>query len=318
MSIFTQVPLAAQLLKQGLLVGIPTETVYGLGGNGLDASVVLEIFKAKGRPTFDPLILHVASLAAARKWVKEISPVAFQLGQTFWPGPLTLLLPKKDIVPDIVTSGSEWVGVRVPAHPVTLSLLTLLDFPLAAPSANPFGYISPTTAQHVMDQLGDKIAGVLEGGPSYVGIESTVVKVLEDKIEIYRPGAITAEQLTNLTGLSCIRMEDSEHPTAPGMLTSHYAPRKPLFLKTSNDRLWQKGEFWIRFQYPVAGVPAQAQRILAPDGKLETAARNLFAVLRELDANSEVKCIYAEGVPNTGLGVAINDKLKRASHQPES
>lgn len=222
---------AAILLKEGKLVAIPTETVYGLAANALDPHAVTQIFAAKKRPFFDPLIVHISGISEVEKYAVSIPGTALKLARALWPGPLTLLLPKKEIIPDIVTSGLDTVGLRVPAHPLTLALLKNLPFPLAAPSANPFGYISPTTAQHVADQLGDSISYILDGGPSTVGIESTIVGFEGEDIIVHRLGGTSLEALEEITGTEVqLRLNNSSHPVAPGQLTSHYAPQKPFML----------------------------------------------------------------------------------------
>lgn len=303
---------AADFLKSGEIVAIPTETVYGLAGNGLDKNVVLKIFNAKNRPHFDPLILHINSIDALNLYTKHIPEIAVKLAQKFWPGPLTLLLPKKDIVPDLVTSGLDTVAVRVPNHPLALQLLALLDFPLAAPSANPFGYISPTTAQHVYAQLQGKIPYILDGGPCGVGVESTIVGFENDKVIVYRLGGISIEDIEAVTGPVQARISSS-NPTAPGMLKSHYAPKKPLITGNVNALLnmfSDRKTGVITFCKPATGATEQIQ--LSPTADLNEAAKNLFAAMRYLD-NSNVDIILADIFPETGLGRAINDRLKRAA-----
>lgn len=308
----SDIEVIGELLKKDGICAIPTETVYGLAGNALKSEVVSRIFEIKNRPSFDPLILHVSSIDALQNWVFEIDSVAKKLMDSFWPGPLTILLPRNEKVPDIVCSGSEWAGFRIPNHSLTLKLLQALDFPLAAPSANPFGYISPTNSNHVMDQLGDKIDGILEGGQCAVGIESTVVRVVSHAVEILRPGAITAEQITSVTGLPIRWIASSEHPTAPGMLDVHYAPRKQMYLDSSGKQDSQNTA-WLRFSEFRTDVPFERQFILAPDAKLRTAAKNLFLLMRQLDNDKQFSTIIAELVPTQGLGLAINDKLRKAS-----
>lgn len=302
----------AEILRQDGICAIPTETVYGLAGNGLKPEVISRIFEIKNRPSFDPLILHVSSIEAVNQLVLDIPPPALQLMEAFWPGPLTILLPRNNKIPDILCSGSDWAGFRIPNHPHTLKLLQALDFPLAAPSANPFGYISPTQSNHVMDQLGNKIEGILEGGACTIGIESTVVRVKVQEVEILRPGAISAEEITSVTGLPVKWVASSDHPTAPGMLEMHYAPRKGMSLDS-----FGKGdsEFtaWLRFSTFRTDIPVERQLILAPDASLHTAARNLFAYMRQLDQDNRFTQIIAQLVPSQGIGVAINDKLRKAS-----
>jgi L-threonylcarbamoyladenylate synthase len=307
-----QVSKIAEILIQDGICAIPTETVYGLAGNALKPEVVSRIFEIKNRPTFDPLILHVSNLESILPLVLEVSNMAERFMQTCWPGPLTILLPRNNLVPDIVCSGSDWVGFRVPNHPLTLDLLKMLPFPLAAPSANPFGYISPTQSSHVMDQLGELIDGILEGGACKVGIESTVIRVMPDRVEILRAGAITPEQLSDISGLPIRWIHSSEHPTAPGMLDLHYAPHKRLCLDTPAS-VDSPQTAWMRFSTLRKDIPEDRQFILAPDFDLKTAARNLFALMRQLDQSTRFTQIIAELVPSHGLGIALNDKLRKAS-----
>lgn len=302
---------AAQLLRAGEVVAIPTETVYGLAANAFDEAAVLKVFEAKARPSFDPLIVHIGRKDELTRVVAELPPGAEALMETFWPGPLTLVLPKKPAVPDLVTSGLDTVGVRMPAHPLTRELLGSLDFPLAAPSANPFGYVSPTTAQHVADQLGDRIPYILDGGPCTVGVESTIVGWEENRWVLYRPGGIPVERIEAVIG----RVEPAlKHvlPAAPGMLESHYAPRKRVMVGDMDALLRRfagQRVGIISFREERSGHRCE---VLSEQGDLAEAARHLFAVLRELDA-SDCEVILAERFPDEGLGRAINDRLRRAS-----
>ncbi len=220
---------AAALLRGGGTVAIPTETVYGLAANAFDPEAVLRIFTTKQRPSFDPLIVHIGRRTDVQRVVKELPPGAERLMEAFWPGPLTLVLPKRAEVPDVVTSGLDTVGVRMPAHPLTLDLLHRLDLPLAAPSANPFGYVSPTTAQHVADQLGESIPYILDGGPCEVGVESTIIGWEHEGWKLYRPGGVAVEAIEQVIGRVGAAVKPVL-PVAPGMLESHYAPRKPVFV----------------------------------------------------------------------------------------
>jgi L-threonylcarbamoyladenylate synthase len=221
---------AAEILRKNELAAIPTETVYGLGGNALNRDAVVRIFEAKERPFFDPLIVHVASKEAAIELAKEVPEAAEKLMDAFWPGPLTLVLPKRDMIPDLVTSGLPTVGLRVPNQSLTLELLRTLDFPLAAPSANPFGYVSPTSAQHVHDQLGEKIPFILDGGETTVGVESTIVGFENDQPVVYRLGGLSVEEIEVIVGRVEVKVNASSDPKAPGMLKSHYAPKHKLYL----------------------------------------------------------------------------------------
>ncbi len=307
---------AKQLLTTGRLVAVPTETVYGLAGNALDPRAVASIYEVKNRPTFNPLITHTNSLEKVAHYVQYVPPLAQKLANAFWPGPLTLLLPKSPALPDIVTAGSDRVAVRVPQHPLTLSLLQQLDFPLAAPSANPFGYISPTNADHVQEQLGDKIGYILDGGSCSVGIESTILGIEDDAIVVYRLGGISVEELEKIHPKVQFNKHDAEEiPAAPGMLKSHYAPTKKVIIGNLIDLLPQYATQrvgLISFKNIFSQVPEEQQRILSGTGDLNEAAQRLFSALRQLD-KLPIDVILAELVPNYGLGRAINDRLMRAS-----
>ncbi|HEY1037879.1 MAG TPA: L-threonylcarbamoyladenylate synthase [Bacteroidia bacterium] len=306
----TDIDKAALLLQQGELVAIPTETVYGLAANALDTKAVIKIFEAKNRPFFDPLIIHVSSIKDIELYCTNIPAIATDLLKTFSPGPLTLLLDKKNNVPDLVTSGLPQVAVRIPNHPLTLKLLKQVQLPLAAPSANPFGYISPTSAKHVDQQLGDKINYILDGGECEIGVESTIAGFEGNKIIVYRLGGLAIEELEKF-GTVELRINHSSNPQAPGQLKSHYAPRKPLILGNVTELLLQhpgKKISVLSFHktYPVT------TKILSPKKDLREAAHNLFAYLRELD-ESDTELIIAEKFPGNFLGRAINDRLERAA-----
>lgn len=318
---------AAALLRQGELVAIPTETVYGLAANAYGADAVLRIFQAKDRPSFDPLIVHVRDRAQVDD-VAIVPPEAEELMERFWPGPLTLVLPKKPSIPDIVTSGLDTVGVRMPAHPMALELLRSLDFPLAAPSANPFGYVSPTTAQHVTDQLGGKIPYILDGGPCAVGVESTIIG-WEPHLTphtphltphtspwvLYRAGGIPVEALEAILGplvLAPLSPGKGLGVRAPGMIESHYAPRKPLLVGDVPALLREQAGKHCAVISFTAHHDAWRCETLSPSGDVSQAARKLFATIRALDAG-DADVILAEVFPNKGLGRAINDRLRRAA-----
>lgn len=308
----SDIDLAAGLLAQGKLVAIPTETVYGLAANALNADAVIRIFEAKNRPTFDPLIIHVASLEDAQKYALDIPPLAMQLASAFWPGPLTLVLPKRNIIPDVVTSGLDAVAIRVPAHPITLRLLEKIDFPLAAPSANPFGYVSPTEARHVEKQLGNKTDYILDGGACNVGIESTIVSFTDGVPKVLRLGGLPVDDIEEITGTLQLELSNNSNPAAPGQLDKHYAPLKPLYFGDIDKMIAennQKSIGIISYSKPYDGF---ANEILSASGDLHEATRNLFRAIRNLDA-SPVEVILAEPVPTHGLGAAINDRLRRAS-----
>lgn len=309
----TDLARAMLLLSSGEVVAIPTETVYGLAANAFDPDAVLRIFEVKQRPAFDPLIVHVHDREQVEQVVSAIPPEAEALMDRFWPGPLTLVLPKTPRVPDIVTSGLDTVGVRMPAHPMTLALMRSLDFPLAAPSANPFGYVSPTTARHVADQLGEKIPYVLDGGACAVGVESTIIGWEDGLPVLYRPGGLSLEAIEEVIG--AVRPQVKHVlPVAPGMIESHYAPRRPLVVGDVRALLDRYGDKRIGVLSFREHFDATRCETLSPSGDVNEAARNLFAAMRSLDA-SDVDRILAEVFPNEGLGRAINDRLRRAAAQ---
>ncbi len=305
---------AKMLLKQGQLVAIPTETVYGLAANALDKNAVIEIFNAKQRPSFDPLIVHIGNKSDVSLYARQIPTNAQKLMDTFWPGPLTVILPKQEIVPDEVTSGLETVGIRMPNHSLTLQLLNQLDFPLAAPSANPFGYISPTTPQHVFAQLQNKIPMILDGGSCEVGVESTIVGFEGELPVVYRLGGLTIEDIRNVCGDIKVEVNSSSDPKAPGMLNSHYAPLKPLKIIADDFNLSDSTNqaAIIVFGQFENSTNAQVYN-LSPTANYKEAASNLFSFLRMLDTDESVKEIFAFLLPSINLGLAINDRLNRAA-----
>ncbi len=308
--------IAAELLKSGKNVAIPTETVYGLAGNAFNPDAVIGIYEIKKRPLFNPLIAHIGNWEMAERLSSGIPEVLRQLALKFWPGPLTILLPKSDLVHDVVTAGSPNVAIRMPDHKITLELLQLLDFPLAAPSANTFGGISPTTALHVEQQLGNAIPYILDGGASSVGVESTIIRSNTDnKIEILRPGGISAEMLALQLGYRPDIITHSAIPVAPGMLKSHYAPVIPLIVGDITELLASyagKKVGILSFYKPFEHHSIIHSEQLSLNGELHEAARNLFAAMRRLEV-SGAEIILAENVPNHGIGIAINDRLSRAS-----
>jgi L-threonylcarbamoyladenylate synthase len=313
--ITTNVDEAADLLKQSEVVAIPTETVYGLAANAFDLSAVAKIFEAKNRPFFDPLIVHTYDIDAAREFVTHIDERLLELANHFWPGPLTLLLPKKAIIPDLVTSGLPHVGVRVPAKEVTLNLLKKLPFPLAAPSANPFGYVSPTTAMHVFHQLEKRIPLILDGGPCEVGLESTIVGIENNQVVVYRLGGLTIEQLEKIIGTVHLQTNKGDNPAAPGMLSAHYSPNKSIIIGSIEEEINAHIDAKvgiISFQKTYTKSNVVECITLSPEGNLQQAAQQLFGALRKLD-NSVVDLIITEQFPNEGLGKAINDRLQRAA-----
>lgn len=312
----TDIAVAADLLAQGKLVAIPTETVYGLAANALDAGAVTKIFTAKNRPQFNPLIVHCASAEQALSFAQNIPQEAKELAEKYWPGPLTLILQKKDIIPDIVTAGHEWVGLRVPQHPITLELLSTINFPLAAPSANPSGYVSPTTAEHVAEGLNGKIDYILNGGPCKVGVESTIISFSTNPPTLLRHGGIPLEKIkTVIPQLQISQQEQEDAPISPGQLASHYAPGKKVYLGNVHalaNKFSGQNIGSISLNTILPEIPEEQQILLSPSGSLEEAAQHIFAALRKLDA-LPVDLIIAELMPDEGLGRAINDRLRRAA-----
>lgn len=303
---------AKELLEAGELVAIPTETVYGLAGNALNITAVTRIFEVKNRPRFDPLIIHVPGIEKAADYVVDIPEKARTLAHKFWPGPLTLLLKKKAIIPDLVTSGLDTVGIRCPDHALTQQLLNILSFPLAAPSANPFGYVSPTRPEHVNEQLGNKIHYILDGGICNIGIESTIIGFENSLPVIFRTGGLSLEAIEDVIGKVYSQTYSVSDPKSPGQLASHYAPRKPVILGKIDQLLSQYSGQTIGVLSFQTDFHCTYQCILSPSGRLEEAAQNLFSGLRLLD-KMPVAVILAEPVPDIGLGKAINDRLRRAS-----
>ena len=307
---------AKQLLENGSLVAIPTETVYGLAANALLETAVLSIFETKQRPAFDPLIVHVANIGQVNRYADWQHPALKKLAEAFWPGPLTILLPKKDLVPDLVSSGLPQVAIRVPNHPLTIELLQQLPFPLAAPSANPFGYISPTTAAHVNRQLGQKIPYILDGGPCGIGLESTIVGMEANEIVVYRLGGLSLDAIEKIVGKVQVKQNLSSNPLAPGQLKSHYAPSKQLIIGDIGENLNKhKGKkiAVLSFAESFNATNIVLHLNLSPQGNLEEAALNLFKMLRLAD-ESNADIILTTLLPKKGLGLAINDRLIRAAN----
>jgi L-threonylcarbamoyladenylate synthase len=307
----TDISFARDLLKNGDLVAVPTETVYGLAGNALEPKSVARIFEVKNRPSFDPLIVHISDFQHLSKYVMHVPIQAERLAKEFWPGPLTLLLKKRTIIPDLVTSGLDTVGIRCPDHPLTQNLLRTIDFPLAAPSANPFGFVSPTTANHVTEQLGSKIKYILDGGPCTIGIESTIVGFENNKTVVHRLGGVSVEKLETIVG-DVEMASASPSPRAPGQLKSHYAPARKMFTADLDRAIGMIDLDRVALLSFQKDYNATHQVILSPTGSLTEAAKNLFGALRELD-KMPVELILAEFVPDEGIGRAINDRLRRAS-----
>lgn len=314
------IQIAADLLENDNVIAIPTETVYGLAGNALSISAVTKIYEIKNRPFTNPLIIHLPDTSNLSTYVKDIPTVALDLAEYFWPGPLTLLLPKTDIIPDIVTSGLPDVAVRIPNHPLAIQLLRKLSFPLAAPSANPYGYISPTNPEHVKRQLFGKIPYILDGGICAAGIESTIVGFENGIPVIYRVGAITPEAIKKVAGRVEIKIQSQTQPLSPGMSSTHYSPRTPLFLTNNIEALLKtlprSGTGILSFKNlnPFILIAENHQETLSSSCNLEEAAHNLYKALHRLDSLG-LERIIAERVPDTGLGIAINDRLSRATRK---
>lgn len=296
------------------VVGVPTETVYGLAANALNTEAVLKIYQAKNRPAFNPLIVHVGQVSDLELYTTAIPDLVYQLAEKFSPGPLTYLLPKNNIIPDLVTSGLDAVALRIPSHPMFQRLLKEINFPLAAPSANPFGYISPTAANHVYQGLSGKIPYIVDGGPSNIGLESTIISFLNDTPEILRFGGISPEAIEKVLGVKIkIPEKVAFKPLAPGMLKSHYAPSIPLYFGDLETlKPWCGPEVAV---ISLSGSPelTGTQYILSPENDLQEAASQLFQVLRAVDRPDIYSRILAVKFPDAGLGFAINDRLTRAS-----
>lgn len=297
---------AAATLAAGALVAFPTETVYGLGGDATDDTAVARIFEAKARPSFNPLISHVPDLEAAFA-LGDFDARARDVAEAFWPGPMTLVVQRRDKCPIslLASAGLDTIAIRVPAHPLAAELLRAVDRPIAAPSANPSGRVSPTTAEHVFTGLAGKVSIILDGGPCSVGLESTVLDLSGDRPAILRPGAVTAEMLEPLLGAVSIAGAGAKI-AAPGMLESHYAPALPVRLNAASA---DDGEVFLGFG-TITG-PADSETLSA-SGDLTEAAANLFALLRALDKPG-ASGIAVAPIPETGLGTAINDRLRRAA-----
>jgi L-threonylcarbamoyladenylate synthase len=303
---------AARRIRAGELVAFPTETVYGLGANALDARAVARVFAVKRRPAFDPLIVHVEDLAGLGRVAIDVPAEARALAERFWPGPLTLVLCKRPELPDLVTSGLATVGVRVPDHAAARALIAAAGVPLAAPSANPFGYVSPTTAAHVADQLGDDVALILDGGPCRVGLESTVLTLLDGDARILRPGGVTREELEQALGRPVALAPSTDRPQAPGQLTRHYATRTPLVIQSAAALLPPGARAGLLARTAAPQGRFAAIETLAPDGDVRTAAAHLFAALRRLDS-AGLDLLVAEPWDEEGLGGAIMDRLRRCA-----
>jgi len=306
---------ASHLLKNGELVAIPTETVYGLAANGLNSEACTEIFKVKNRPFFDPLILHIGNKDDLNALVNEIPEHYIPLINKFWPGPLTLVFNKSEIVPDIVCSGGNTVAIRMPSHPLTLKLLKSIDFPLAAPSANPFKYVSPTNPVHVKDQLNGKISYILDGGDCEVGLESTIVKSDDGILTILRVGGISVESLMEFNPNIRLSIKPQDNPIAPGQLEHHYSPHCKLEIINNTAELFDSYDAIISvipLKLPIDMNLRHKIILLSKSGDLSEAAQNLFKELRNIDIHGYSNVGILLG-PEEGLGRAINDRLTRAA-----
>lgn len=304
----------ADYLRHGEVIGLPTETVYGLGGNALSEAAVRKIFEVKGRPLIDPLIVHFHSLASAAKHA-DFNVAAREMAGRFWPGALTLVLPKRPSIPDIVTAGLPSVAIRVPGHPVFRSLLKSLDFPLAAPSANPFGYVSPTRAEHVQATLGHRIPAVLDGGACQHGVESTIVDLRDPKQpKVLRPGPISAEELGIHAPATNKKTIDHKAQTAPGMLTQHYSPRTliQLFAHGGKPEDPAPTAAVLYNTKPIDGELANNQFWLSESDDPVEVAHNLFMLIQKLDVGNYT-VLHVERAKDEGIGIAVNDRLTRAA-----
>lgn len=320
MLIGNNIPYAIELLNSNKLVAIPTETVYGLAANAFNENAVLNIYKTKNRPQFNPLIIHSNCIERFEEWGLSIPKDVILLAHHFWPGPITFIIPANHKIPEIVTAGSGAVAIRVPNHTITLELLSKLNFPLAAPSANPSGFISPTSALHVEQQLGNKIDYILDGGICKVGVESTIISFLENEPKILRFGGLAIEAIEEVLNKKLVTGSSNDKIVAPGMLSKHYAPVHPLQIVenlSESLQLFDKNRVGvISFSDSFANVPTAHQFVLSKSEDLNEAASNLFAAMRQVD-ELDIAIILTEIFPNIGLGYAINDRLKRASIQSD-
>lgn len=307
---------AVEELNRNNIIGFPTETVYGLAGNAYETEAINKIFEVKKRPTFNPLIVHIKSISDLEKVACDIPPIAYELANAFWPGPLTLILKKQPHIPDLVTANQDTVAVRVPNHPVALELLHKLEYPLVAPSANPFKRISPTQAVHVEDYFGNQIGLVLDGGTCNSGIESTIVGFNNNKVEVYRLGALAMEEIEKYSENVVVLNKKRKQPIAPGMLLKHYAPKTDFILTRNiqNELEWfsDKNIGLLLFNKTEASLEEKYQFVLSPESDLKIAASKLYDALHQLD-KMNLDIIIAERFPEYGLGLSINDRLERAA-----
>jgi len=303
---------ASEILNAGGLVAIPTETVYGLAANAYNDDSVVKVFDAKNRPSFDPLITHISHKNILESLTTSIPTKAQELIDNFWPGPLTLVLPKSDKISNLISSGLNTAAFRMPKHPLLHELLEILDFPVVAPSANPFGYVSPTSATHVNQQLGDKIDYILDGGESKIGLESTIISFDDGQPTILRLGGLSVEDIEAVIGEVKVNIGSSSKPSAPGMLTNHYSPSKKVILGNIEDLIEKYDSSKIGVLSYNKSFERYPNFVLSKGANLEEAAVKLFSALRWFD-DQDIDIIITEKVPDIGLGRAINDRLKRAS-----
>lgn len=310
---WTSVSEAARLLKEGEVVAIPTETVYGLAGNAFEPKALAKIFAAKERPTFDPLIVHIADIAQLSDIAKDIPDSAYKLANAYWPGPMTMILPKKDCIPDLCTSALPSVAVRFPSHPIAQAIIKESGLPLAAPSANLFKHVSPTTAEHVAAQLAERIAGIVDGGACSVGVESSIISLVGEPT-VLRPGAITPEMFAKVLGNVKIK-ESTSKPgqpmQAPGQCDTHYKPQVPLYFGILPEG-YTLPKHTVRIAFGNQDGPIPATVNLSETGDMTEATAKLYAYMHDLDL-PEYDLILVDPIPNTGVGMALNDRLKRAS-----
>ena len=315
--ITTDIEKAIVALKESKTVAIPTETVYGLAVNAFDEIAIKKVYQIKGRPLYNPLIVHIKSFEYLNLIAKDIPEMAIQLAKKFWPGPLTLLLNKTDLIPDIATAGNSTVAVRVPNHKVALELLTKIDFPLAAPSANPFGSISPTSAMHVESYFGPELL-TLDGGECQRGVESTIIGFKNNQAVLYRHGSIPLEEIVKITGNITFAINADKSPIAPGTLSKHYAPKTEIYLTNKVAELIKifpnKKIGLLLFKQRISNPRISFKVILSETGSLDESARNLYSALHDLDTRG-LDIIIAEKFPDEGLGKTINDRLNRATQK---
>ncbi len=307
---------ARHTLLHDEIIGIPTETVYGLAGNAYSEVAIKKIFSLKRRPFYNPLIVHIKSAEYMEDIASEVPEIAKHLAEIFWPGPLTMVLKKQKNIPDLITAGYDTVAIRVPNHPLTLKLLNQLDFPLAAPSANPFGSISPTSAQHVLDYFHDKLEIILDGGKCIKGLESTIISFENNQAVLNRLGSISIEEIEKVIGKLKINNNNDQNPTAPGMLSRHYAPKTKMLLTNNVSDLIRSFENQkiglLVFKNTPVLEKIENKIVLSHKGDLEEASSNLYAALHQLD-KLNLDLIISERFPDHGLGKTINDRLQRAA-----